>query len=321
MAQETLSSSESFEEVDDIATYHCCELPGNGYGTITKDQRALIWEKFGVKAAARKRASWPCKYLTLNGKARGIAGAKILAEGFILESQKRYNASNPGPDTEGAEDDPYKAASGGTVDIRSKAEKRRQKRFNRRAKLLEQREKELKDHQEHAQRLAMNAFQNQMVMQQMMLAGAASSSSSSPMFPLGFFPPPGLNAPGFGATPVKQEASPSIVKQEPIKVKVEPAVRVKDEPGAKLKVKLEPGVKERRASSSDLGATATVTPKQPSIPPPSHMQPKRARFHESTAGDGDVLEETPPTPPMLEILDSDAESDNGIIHFQSASHK
>ena len=96
MMVDAASSSESVEEVEDIKAYHRSELPGNGYGTITPEQRALIFDRFGVKAAVRKRDDWPCKYLTLNGSARNMAAAKILAEGFILESQRRYNAENPG---------------------------------------------------------------------------------------------------------------------------------------------------------------------------------------------------------------------------------
>ena len=98
-SEEEVQEVEELEEVDDISAYHCCKAPGNGYGTINVDQRALIFEKFGVKAACRKRDGWECKYLTLSGNSRGIAGAKILAEGFILESQKKYNAANPGQKT------------------------------------------------------------------------------------------------------------------------------------------------------------------------------------------------------------------------------
>ena len=139
---EEVEAVEELEEVDDIPAYHCCKAPGNGYGTINVDQRTMIWEKFGVKAACRKRDGWECKYLTLSGNSRGIPGAKILAEGFIVESQKKYNEANPGPDTAGAEKDPFKPPAGGVVDKRSKREKRRQKRLNQRVRLQEQREKE-----------------------------------------------------------------------------------------------------------------------------------------------------------------------------------
>ena len=61
--EEHISSSEveeveELEEVDDISE---CKATGNGYGKINVDKGALIFEKFGVKAACRKRDGWEWK--------------------------------------------------------------------------------------------------------------------------------------------------------------------------------------------------------------------------------------------------------------------
>ena len=229
-SEEEVEEVQNIEDVPDIPTFHGCEVPGNGYGTITAIQRELILKLYGVKVACRQRDGWECKWLTLFGNSRDISKAKAMAEGFIFESEKKYNAANPGPDTPGAENDPFRTAAGGIPNKKSKAEQKRQKQADRSVRIEQQRDRDMQAHRANAQRLAWSQLQNQMMIQrsqvlqeQMLLA---KTWGSAPLFPFGCYGPP---QPTFDASPMN------------VNVKVEPKVKVKVK-SELTKVKLEPGV-------------------------------------------------------------------------------
>jgi hypothetical protein len=121
--------SSEFEESDtDEVLFGPKLLPGSGYGTVTSSQRDVIFEATACRAAVRKRDQWPARMLTIFGPSHGIRLAKSMAHAFIMESQKSWIEDC----TEGGEDDPINTKS--DVKKRSKAEKRKQKRHNRKCR-------------------------------------------------------------------------------------------------------------------------------------------------------------------------------------------
>ena len=70
-------------------TFAQWNLPGNGYGSISSEGRAIIKQLTGVSACIKKRDDWDSHKLTLAGPKEGMARAKSMAMDFILQSQIR----------------------------------------------------------------------------------------------------------------------------------------------------------------------------------------------------------------------------------------
>ena len=196
------------------ALYGPVDLPGNGRGTITGEQRAIIKQDTRCSAAVRKRDSWDGRKLTIFGPSKMLNKAKIMAKAFILDSET--HGSQPA-ETPGCDNDPSSTANF-AAQKKSRTERRRRKRMARGKRDREALEEEQRMRQQQQQQVAAaTGMQNMMAMMQYF--------ANLP-------PPPGL--------PQQTQPSAAVKKEVKKERKVVPGVKIevkKEKKAPKLQAK------------------------------------------------------------------------------------